>query len=493
MTTQEWPHRVRGRLAWVAAFASSAFVMPGLASEPNEIDGFSQLITAGRSTPRSYSVQRQLPMRLPSITADSATLSKVTSADTSSETEFDGGTGGGWKTKMVFERLELRAANGSNESRVDGALQNLPAESETACPSLSGGVTMVSDPGASGDAGCLPSNRALVCAKRARSLVDRGTIEYGSGDWFSAEANVWEACRCAAEGIDLQDRELAKAQLGIRRQYASRQLQCARNAIHEARVFARADAHTDGHVISRMVINPEPSVLDAMQCDTLTGRDAADCYLDAARVALAGIASRSAEAARGMDLLAAIYLKQNDSTKLNGAIALCLRRAALQGQPGNARFASRLGMHLLDLGLMEEARRALSHSLSIQEDDATTQAYVAVLQQTGRKLEAQRIITSLQSGRQPANRTKPGPPISELSPRKFVASPKRVMLATAQKRSEVIPVVVRTGATLPERIDVGRDDLRADPVYVPQYDQRPNSSPKPNVFKRFAESFKKRW
>ena len=144
-----------------------------------------------------------------------------------------------------------------------------------------------------------------------------------------------------------------------------------------------------------MAISHSTDVLDFLPCDELSGTDAADRYLDSARVALAEIASQSVEAAQAMDLLAAIYLKQNNAAKLHNATALCLRRAALQGQPENASLASRLGMQLLDVGLLEEARWALKHSLSMEKDQATTQAYLAVLYQTGRKAEAQQVLASL--------------------------------------------------------------------------------------------------
>ncbi|MGI9469438.1 MAG: hypothetical protein ACR2OA_20120 [Rubripirellula sp.] len=490
MTTQKSPHRLRRRFALAVALACSASVMTGQASEPNEFDGFSQIIPSAQSGQRSVNVQQQSPRRLPSITGDSATFSEATLTEPHSETKFDGGA---WKTKMVFERLELRAASGTNDRLSSGVLQKCSGESQSGVPTLSGGVTTVSNPDSIGEVRWLRSSSASVCARRARTLIDRGTIEYGSGAWLSAEATVWEAFRCAAEGIDLQERELAKAQLGIRRQSATGRLQFARTAIREARDFSGVYGNADGHVISRMAISHSTDVLDVMSCDTLTGSDAADRYLDAARVALAGIASRSAEAAQGMDLLAAIYLKQNDTTKLHGATALCLRRAALQGQPDNASLASRLGMHLLDVGLMEEARWALSHSLSIEDDGATTQAYIAVLQQTGRQLEAQKIIASLQPAPQSIVRSERVPAITELSPQDFVAISKPVMPATAPRRSQVTPASVRTGGTSQGQTDAGRDDLRSDPAFVPQYGQQTESASKPNIFKRFAESVKNIW
>lgn len=131
--------------------------------------------------------------------------------------------------------------------------------------------------------------------------------------------------------------------------------------------------------------------------DGLTATDASDRYLDVARVLLAPIAKRSVQAARGMDLLAAIYLGRADSKTLPSATALCLRRAALQGQPNNASLASRLGMHLADLGLLAEARWALEHSLAIRHDPATADTLVQVLRRSGRNDLAARMLGDLQN------------------------------------------------------------------------------------------------
>ena len=248
MTTQQWPHRVRRRFALAVALACSTSVitgsvMTGQASEPEEFDGFSQIDTAAPSGETLGNVQRQSPRRLPGIAVPPVNFSETVSTEPLGARKVDGGT---WKTKMAFERLELRAASGTSERLTSGALQRCSVESEAVVPSLSGGVTTVSKPDSTGEVRWLRSSSASDCARRARTLIDRGTIEYGSGAWLSAEATVWEAFRCAAEGIDLQERELAKAQLGIRRQSATGRLQFARTAIREARDFAGVYGNADG-------------------------------------------------------------------------------------------------------------------------------------------------------------------------------------------------------------------------------------------------------
>lgn len=490
MTTNQWQQRARRRFALAVALACTASAMTGRASDPSEFDRFSKNIAARSAGQWSENTPSHTPRRLPSVSAENSYASGLIASEPVSDQAFAGTT---WKTRMAFERLELRAANDASESSGTDAVQKCSAEASLEEPLLAGGTTTISTPGSAADVRWLRSNSASACASRARILIDRGTIEYGSGAWHSAEATVWEAFRCAAEGIDLEDRELGKAQLGIRRQNAMGRLEFARTAIREARDFAGGYGVADGEVIARMAISHSTDVLDGMPCDTLTGSDASDRYLDAARVALAGIASRSIEAAQGMDLLAAIYLKQNDSTRLHGATALCLRRAALQGQPDNASLASRLGMHLLDVGLLEEARWALAHSLSIDEDRATTQAYVAVLQQTGRQVEAQQIVAKLKPAAPSIVRQQRVPDVTELSPQDFVAISKPVMPAASRMNQSFTPASARTGSTPEQRLTNGQDPLRADPAYVPAFGQQPEPESKPSVFKRFAESVKNLW
>jgi len=97
-----------------------------------------------------------------------------------------------------------------------------------------------------------------------------------------------------------------------------------------------------------------------------TASQAIDQYLDYARTQFGELAARSLLAAQTMDLIAAIRLGRNELSQLPGPTAICLRRAAVQGQSGNADLAAKLGHHLADIGLVDEARWALGHSLSMQ-------------------------------------------------------------------------------------------------------------------------------
>ncbi|MGB0761267.1 MAG: hypothetical protein ACPGPS_17110, partial [Rubripirellula sp.] len=77
-------------------------------------------------------------------------------------------------------------ANRSVERVAPAALQKCSGEVEVEVPSLAGGITTVSNPESAQNVRWLRSSSASACARRARILVDRGTIEYGSGAWLSA-------------------------------------------------------------------------------------------------------------------------------------------------------------------------------------------------------------------------------------------------------------------------------------------------------------------
>ena len=488
MTTTHWPNRARRRIALAVALACSASVLPAGALEPNQANGSVERGSTGQVVQGSQGQGKQALRRLPGVEDSPAAITVATAL--TAQPEFEGAA---WKTKMVFERLELRAANESSERRTPGALHKCSAESNALATDLNGGVPSLSGSQGGDQVRWLRSSSASDCARRARVLIERGSIEYASGALLSAESTVWEAVRCAAEGIDLQERELAKAQLGIRRRTATGRLQLARTAILEARDFAGVDETADGRAISRMAISHSTNVLDGLPCDDLRSSDAADRYLDAARVSMAEVASRSVEAAQGMDWLAAIYLKQNDDSKLHSATALCLWRAALQGQPENSNLASRLGMHLLDIGLLEEASWALSHSLSIEKDNATAQAYIAVLQQTGRQAEAQQVIAALQPAQRSIVGTDIMPTITELSPQGSAAISKPVVPASMRGYLKGTTAMNWRGVPPQSQAVIGQDQVSAVSGQLPQHGEPLEIEAKPSVFKRFVGAVKKIW
>lgn len=330
------------------------------------------------------------------------------------------------------------AETGQTSSETAPAVQPGPAQSEDAesiAAAPADGPPAI-QPGQSGKPPTrwLRSTTSSAADQVARRLIAQATGEYRIGAWLSAEATAWDALRWAAQSIDLADH--AEGDAG---NATSQILQSARDAIREARDFAGAYGAVDGEAIVRMARSHRTDLLDDDQAKGLSATDASDRYLDQARVLLAGIASRSVEAAQAMDLLAAVYLSRADRKTLPSATALCLRRAALQGQPENASLASRLGMHLADVGLYQEARWVLEHSLLIRHDPQTADALVQVLRRTGQDEQANGLIakTRSQADSTPQSQptTPPFPLITELSPAEFAAISKPVMTAPRESKS----------------------------------------------------------
>lgn len=288
----------------------------------------------------------------------------------------------------------------------------------------------------------LRSSSATAKAAVARRLISQAASEYGVGASLSAETSAWDAIRWAAEAVDLAQREHRITPQGDSEARSLIRLRIARQAIREARDFSGAYGSVNAEAITRMAKSHATDVLDNQPTHGLSATDASDRYLDHARVLLAPIAAQSVEAAQAMDLLAAIYLGRADSKTLPSSTALCLRRAALQGQPNNASLASRLGMHLADVGLIDEARWALEHSLSLESDPATAEALVKVLRRSGQGDDAARLIASMQNHTLAASSALPTskqqdsrikiPQVTQLSPADFAALSKPVMHASSE-------------------------------------------------------------
>jgi hypothetical protein len=254
-----------------------------------------------------------------------------------------------------------------------------------------------------------------------------------------------------------------------------------------------------------MAVSHQTNLFDSAALAGLTANDASDRYLDHARVLLAPIARDSVEAARSMDLLAAVYLRREEAQILPSATALCLRRAALQGQPGNASLAYRLGVHLSELGLLSEARWALEHSLSLQPDPNTAAALARVLHRSGQADEAQRIVNAAQqqidgasrlvAGSQPASigsntrSTVRVPEIVELSPEEFAAISQPVTSFDQGEPRATRSIPARTAsATI-----AGPTVSTQAPATSSVADAQETTSEKPSWVRRVLNSWKRVW
>ncbi len=344
----------------------------------------------------------------------------------------------------------------------------------------------------------LRSKSSAASVEVSRRLIIQATHEHSVGAWASAEASAWEALRYAAEGVEIAHQESGRTVTLA----ALDDLRVARTAMREAREFGGMYGDIDGEGIGRMAASHRTTVLDDQETGSLKAADAIDRYLDEARVRLAGIATESVEAAQAMDLLAAIYLGRADAKTLPSSTALCLRRAAMQGQPRNASLAMRLGMHLADLGLYKEARWALHHSIKIDPSDEAAQALVAVLRRTGEHDQATQLAAALQQRHQAlANVGKTRVPrVTELTPEQFAEVSKPVnqgrslfkgTLASAKKNitrmKGILPSdAASENARQPEkpRIEEAADSS------APQSDE---ADAKPGKIRRFFNAFVPAW
>ena len=212
----------------------------------------------------------------------------------------------------------------------------------------------------------------------AQQQLARAMHEYSVRAWASSEQSAWQTLRIAAESVDL-----ANSASGVPCRDAQSALQDARQAIREAMHFSGCYGDTDPEAIARLVQSHRTPVLHGQPLQKMTASEATDHYLNEARIKLSSIAAGSVEAAQAMDLLAAVYLSRGDAATLPNSTALCLRRAALQGQPENPHLAAQLGLHLAAMDLLEEAKWALEHSLALQPNAEIAATLQQVLQQTG--------------------------------------------------------------------------------------------------------------
>ena len=274
----------------------------------------------------------------------------------------------------------------------------------------------------------LPATTSTSSQQECLRHLDTAMQEFKRRAWASAEDSAWQSLRHAAESIDLAERN---ASFGTRRSHsgAASDLQAARDAIREARDFAGKYGTMDVAAMERLALSHSTTVLKDQSLQNVSPTDAADRYLDEARQRLARLATYRPEAAQAADLLAAIYLARGDLDLLPNQTALCLRRAALQGQPHNADLAERLGMHLAATGLDAEAKWALEHAMSISPSQMVYNTLAAVQQRAGDRDEALRVAAQIRS-RLPAGVEHPRggvPDIVQLSPAEFARVSKPVV------------------------------------------------------------------
>lgn len=266
------------------------------------------------------------------------------------------------------------------------------------------------------DPNYLRTTTAEASFHEASELLTQAHSEFKAQAWLSAEHSAWEAITLCARGIDL-----SRKTSGF--DSAMYSLQVGKDAFTEARDFGGIWAPTDSDAIARLARSHRTDLLDNAESYRLTSTDAVGRYLDHARKHLANLASHSVECAQALDLIAAVHLGRNDADRLPSESSLCLRRAALQGQPGNADLASKLGHQLQAVGLTDEAHWALQHSLTIEFNPIVATSLAGILTQKGETSQANALLARVTNEFPESQNTADAktPVFTELTPEQFAS------------------------------------------------------------------------
>lgn len=211
----------------------------------------------------------------------------------------------------------------------------------------------------------LASQTSWSHAKQIESLLDQSKHDLQCRAYAAAEGYAWEALALSAEMIDLARSEVASSGIA-----ACELLHRGRTAMDEAAHFVTMARAGDTEAVARIAKSHETQVLSDFSVSSFV---AVDQYLDHARICFTPIAAGSVQAARAMDLIAAIRLGRANQTQLPGPTSLCLRRAAAGGQPSNAAIWDTLSEQLADTGLMDEARWAKVQGQAVMGQRLATQ------------------------------------------------------------------------------------------------------------------------
>ncbi|TWT92778.1 hypothetical protein [Stieleria varia] len=301
----------------------------------------------------------------------------------------------------------------------------------------------------------LQSVTPSTCRKLALERLDDASREYSVKAWMSAETSAWQSLSYAAQAIDVAQRQLAAP---VDSKSASEQLSEAKTAIREARDFGLHSETLDEDGISRLIRSHATSILHEVPLDGMTPSEAADRYLDHARQLLGRMASYHVSTAATLDLLAAIELGRDEADRMPAVTALCLRRAAFQGQPGNGSLAKRLGQQLADMGLDKEAMWTLEHAMNIQPAADTAQALATVMSRSGDREAAMQLTAQLRNDLSPPSESPRVPDIIQLTPEQFasvspsihqtsIATPLSNASAMQPQGLPVVPVSYRMNAS----------------------------------------------
>ena len=265
----------------------------------------------------------------------------------------------------------------------------------------------------------LPTEAGRRHADRASEAIAQAETLLRVGAHASAEQQAWT-------GIEMAARAVATTS-GPGSNNPSLMLEMAREAIDDARALERLRGLNDSVIAHRVRLQPTAKRLMARNIAVASANASGldwwiDAYLDEARRLMAGLAARSVSAAHGMDLLAAIMLQRDDPRQLPSRVAICFRRAALQGQPENASLAKQLGLHLADVGLTAEAQVVLQHAYGTGGDPEVASALIAVSEElVGRSSMRDRRMSVAKAAETPKVR------LEQLTPAQFASASRDVI------------------------------------------------------------------
>ncbi len=348
----------------------------------------------------------------------------------------------------------------------------------------------------------LPAATSSTKHIEGRRLLDQAHHEYSVAAYASAEASGWNSLEHFAAAIDAAaaPRSISRAD-NTRHLTALECLAIAKTAIRESKDFSGPFSSTEPAAIERFIRCHQTKVLSPNDNGEYAATSAAvaiDRYMNEARIRLSPIAAASVDAAEAMDLLAEVYLGRYEADSLPNEISLTLWRAAVQGQPNNAMVASTLGKQLARVGLYEESRWALQHSLSIKTDPQTAITLAEVTRRTGDAQAADQIQYTIAQHfpgeLHPSEQRVPE--VLQLSPEQFAALSQPVMLSnpnyvnpsasqinTAAKSSGINATLASARLTRPEV----NSEFESQPAEASVIE--PPSDSTPSLFKGFMKRF----
>lgn len=254
-------------------------------------------------------------------------------------------------------------------------VESRPAPSEALAPGL---LLPASDP-------TQRSHNLELIASEADAHTRHGFELAGRGACFSARTEFVTALRLLAQALDTEGQTNVHSQA----------LATGLSALREADDFLPSGPKLEADLdLVGLVGRHRTPVLKAAAPSSLTPLTALQCYLTFAQEQLAAAAGREVAgsmALRGLGKLHETMAERRlQSVQVARPKAMAFYQAALLACPQNYLASNDLGVLLARHGRLEDARVALEHSLSIQQQPTVWHNLAVVYQQLGRADWAQR-------------------------------------------------------------------------------------------------------